>query len=591
MRFLIGIVLLILSILGYLNLSRRYLKIPFELLLPIIFSVIGIIVFISGLLNILKVSSILICLIGIIFLIYDLKKRQFVIHKEFNVNMGIILFMFIYFTILCFSAHLEHYDNFTHWALLVKNMFIKDALPNFTDSLISFKGYQPGSACFIYYISLFIGKTESSMIIAQNYLLIAFYFSLLVFTDSKNIKISYLFKTLVVVGYLFIIFGNIPFNNLLVDSLISAIGVSIITVLFYYKDDFKKQFLCSLPLCIFLALIKNVGLVLVFFVCVYFVLYGFKNKNIKEGFKYAFLTGISTLFIFFVWLRHVSYVFTAGAISSNHTVSASHLVSRFSNNFDNVFEFGKIYFNHFVDIFNNFPNMFMLVLNLILIILIILLSKARKKLIKCLIISDLLYLIYYIVLGVMYIVSFEWEEIIILAGFDRYMLSIIFIIVFIVIIYVINVLKEYYDNTRMCFGILFFLIFVIIVVNCKYFMTTTGKYLIGQFAYKDSFSYKFDNALDTEFYLGDGNNYYYVYKSSYGESEGGYAKYISKYKLYGLRYKIVRDIQEIEDSVKVDSTEYNKVIILLEQTDEIQQYINKNNYNKIRNNYYIKLKQ
>ena len=590
MRFFVGFIIFWVSIIGYLNIFKRRFKIPLELLFPLLFTCISLIIFLAGILNMLKVCSLLICLGGIVLLFYDLFKKRFVLPKYLNINIFIILAFFLYFTIICFNMHVMHYDNYSHWALICKCMFIKDAFPNFSDFLISFKGYQPGSACFIYYVSLLLGKNEGSMIIAQNYLLISFFFSLLVFTDNnKNKKINYIMKALVIVFYLFIILGNIKYNDLLVDSLISAVGICICAFIYYFKKDLKKQFINVLPLCIFIFLIKNIGLVLVGFVCIYYFIYGINNKMIKKGFKYSIITGLSTLLFFYIWSRHVSYVFDFMALGSNHTLSSSHILYTVRQlGINNFYKFITVYFNNFIDVLHNIPNIYMIIINGILVILIVTLKKCRKSFIKCLLISDLIYLSYYLILGFMYVISFNWDEMIILAGFTRYMMSIVYIIIGIVLIFIINNLIKYYNNKKYSYIIVCCLIIGCLFINYKYSINGNFSLLVGDFSYKDSIPYKFDRALNDDFYKADSVSYFYIYKHNHSVTEGGYTRFLSKYKLYTHRYKYVDNIDDIKKYDREEAKNFNKRLIILENDEDINKYIKNNDYKKLRNNYYVK---
>ena len=135
-------------------------------------------------------------------------------------------------------------------------MIIDDALPNFENTTIMFKGYQPGSACFIYFFGLLCGKTEGSMIISQNYLIFVFLTPLLGFIKKEN---KWLKRIIFIAFYIFIMTISIKFSDLLVDSLLATATITAFAVIYRYKDNLKKGFLYSLPISIFLLLIKNTG--------------------------------------------------------------------------------------------------------------------------------------------------------------------------------------------------------------------------------------------------------------------------------------------------------------------------------------------
>ena len=76
MRMLIGLILFWISTFGYLFIFKKKTKIPYELLLPILFSLIGIIIFLAGIFNMLKEFSVLICFGGIFFFAYNFLKKE-----------------------------------------------------------------------------------------------------------------------------------------------------------------------------------------------------------------------------------------------------------------------------------------------------------------------------------------------------------------------------------------------------------------------------------------------------------------------------------------------------------------------------------
>ena len=183
------------------------------------------------------------------------------------------------------NMHLTHYDNFSHWGLIVKNILLDGALPNFEDTMIMFKGYQPGSACFIYLYGLLAGNKEGAMIIAQNYLIFAYLTPLFKFIKGNNKLIKNL---LIIAFYIFIMTVSIKFNDLLVDSLISTMTISSLAVITYYKKDLKKSFWYSIPITLFIFLVKNTGFLIGIINSIYILYLAKKNKNIKEGWKYTF---------------------------------------------------------------------------------------------------------------------------------------------------------------------------------------------------------------------------------------------------------------------------------------------------------------
>lgn len=65
-----------------------------------------------------------------------------------------------------------HYDNFSHWALVVKKIIETNRFPNGFDEIITFKEYPLGSAIFIYFFTKFTNTNESTQMLAQAYMML-----------------------------------------------------------------------------------------------------------------------------------------------------------------------------------------------------------------------------------------------------------------------------------------------------------------------------------------------------------------------------------------------------------------------------------
>jgi hypothetical protein len=148
-----------------------------------------------------------------------------------------------------------HYDNFSHWALIVKEMARINRLPDHT-TMITFENYPPGSAVFIYFIGSIVGFTEGRELMAQAFLLVSNIVVLLVFCQWKR-PAHLLLSILASVILLIVIQGNI--YNLLVDTLLGVIAVSISIIAYYYRADWKKSLLVNTPLLSLLLLVKDSG--------------------------------------------------------------------------------------------------------------------------------------------------------------------------------------------------------------------------------------------------------------------------------------------------------------------------------------------
>lgn len=117
--------------------------------------------------------GILLCL----YLAFRIRKNGFSV-KEIGLFEISFLLIGILFLVLSFFLKMQHYDNFSHWAVIVKNMLTTNHFPTVQDELIAFKDYPPGTSVFIYYVCRFWGNSQGMMLMAQNALLLAGFFAI-----------------------------------------------------------------------------------------------------------------------------------------------------------------------------------------------------------------------------------------------------------------------------------------------------------------------------------------------------------------------------------------------------------------------------
>ena len=287
---IIRIIILILSLIGYYLILKRKTKLKEEFIPIVLITSISLVIFIAFILNIAILSSIIIALAGLILFtksVYEIVKNKEKL--KFNFNIIFLIIFVLWAAIILKGTILIHYDNFSHWGMIAKEMLITNKLPNFESTTIMFTAYPPGTACIIYFFCKFIGNSEAKMLFAQSLVIISSLYTLFAFCN-RNKKINYVI-TLIAIIYMLI--GNIFITQLLVDTVLPVLGLAAFTIIIYYRNDTKKALIYSIPILSFLILVKNSG---VFFVVidllVYFPIFIKKHgvKNILKN-KYIFSTG------------------------------------------------------------------------------------------------------------------------------------------------------------------------------------------------------------------------------------------------------------------------------------------------------------
>ena len=87
------------------------------------------------------------------------KKDFWISIKQYLLTPGFFLFAIIFAVTweLNLQRVLYHWDEFSHWGLVVKNMCVFDRLGNYELSTVTFRGYPPATALWQYFVTKFYG--------------------------------------------------------------------------------------------------------------------------------------------------------------------------------------------------------------------------------------------------------------------------------------------------------------------------------------------------------------------------------------------------------------------------------------------------
>ena len=570
MKEILFIILFWISTIGYcLYIKKKYNMIN-ELVLPFVFILISLFIFICGMLNVLIIGSIFCLVFGIINFVLIIKRDYGNIIlkiKKPNINIIIIFSLLLYVTIVFNNIHFLHYDNFSHWATIVKSMILNNSLPNFEATAIEFKAYQPGTACFIYYFTHFIGLKEGMMVVAQNYLVISLLTSLLSFSKGKLLRLL----IIVVIFYVWTI--NILPTDLLVDTVLTTVLIYIFVLYFNYKNDTSKLLYFIIPVALFLCLVKNSGFILIFIICCVNFFLSILHKETIKGLKNSIIIGLSCVLLLILWSAHVKFGYGQIGLSSHHALTFNNIFGHIRMvGIDKIIDFIKLYIHHFLDIKNNFGNIVMLIVNLLLLSMILIFKKKRDKryFSVLLIVIDIMYLMYYIALGIMYICSMEEDGLFVLASFDRYLFTIIGALTVLLIIGFIA-----YKNSNCVIVRTYSILFIVLCLcftifyNKKDFkFNLSYPMFIGKIDYESTNSYKFDYYLKNKYINLNNNEPFYVYSNN-NDNNNGYLFYLSRYKFNHGNMNVISSISEINEYTD------KSLFFELKKDKDFENYMNK----------------
>ena len=358
-----------------------------------------------------------------------------------------MVFLGIVMAIVLFKSPLIHYDNFSHWATIVKFLTYTGHLPNATDTIISFTSYPPATALLITQFVTFTGFSSGTMLVGQFILIWAASYAIFaILRDRTRGLNSMLLYLTIAISYVFNI--NIRLNNLLVDYVLAILTVAGLVGIFIYRQRPKMLAAHVALFCGTLLLVKNSA---TFFVAIllidYLITLIHQRKNghwFQQTLKITsqFLGTLMIAVLPFIWWEiHIHLTFT----TSKHEISATAYQSQLAN--DGLNGFLKIGHTFLNQIFNwsSLSTQGLLVLNIGLIGAWAIIKYGchhPNPLLKRLGVLDLLTGLYYISLLGMYVLSMPYAEAITLDGFERYMSTVIVLNLFIGMMILVRVIDE-----------------------------------------------------------------------------------------------------------------------------------------------------
>ncbi|EDP67444.1 hypothetical protein CAT7_10525 [Carnobacterium sp. AT7] len=422
-----------LSTYGYRIYIERKFGYPSKLSLIVVFCANIIVLYIASLLGFLSGTAIAMFLIGLLLFSVNLfRDKNDSKIRLFSLDLTRIWMIgyFLIFSVILLQSSLVHYDNFSHWAVIVKYLITEASLPTATTGIISFTSYPIGSSLFVYYVTLIVGYHEGVMLLGQFMLIMAALYSLfsVIRDSSRTLMTSSLFLTIALFNYFNI---AIRMNNLLVDFILPLLALAAVSGIYVLRKNFLLSSIHTILLLSVLAIVKNSGLFFVVIVLIYYLYTSIKNFN-KEQSKIILLvvgTGSTVMFsisTFILWEVHVKNTFTEEV--SKHSVNISSYQDIFAEKTNEITTQIIHTFTSTVIDWHSLSTQGIIFVNVIFIgayLIIRVGFKRKNSLIKMLFLTDAIVILYYIGILGMFLFSMPIEEALVLAGFERYASSMV----------------------------------------------------------------------------------------------------------------------------------------------------------------------
>lgn len=340
--------------------------------------------------------------------------------------------------------HLIHDDNFTHWATMAKFLYLEQRLPGLGDRLISYNNYPPATALHLFNVSKLVGFSDANLLRGQWLLIWASLISFFaLIRNSRRIQPVALMAA--GISFLFIVNHSLRVNSLLVDFLLPLVALAALVGVKIYAGQPKAKASYLIPLLAFLGLVKSSAAFFLVIVLVWDLLSLFRGKGQEKGSRKSALlwSGLSLLMVvvaLFSWQVHVDRTFGDQEIDK-HQVTQEELVDIIEVGLGQDTSLPDLFLDRLASL-----DSWELATFYGASVVFVLFSIAYGLIyhdwlgnFSLLVIGWFIFALYQIGLLVTYLTAMPLEEAKVLAGFDRYQLT---ISVFLISLYIWKVVDK-----------------------------------------------------------------------------------------------------------------------------------------------------
>ncbi|MDP3448856.1 MAG: hypothetical protein Q8S22_12465 [Eubacteriales bacterium] len=426
----------LLSAAGYVAAARAYWKITPRASYIFVFSAQALVMYFAGLAGVLAYAAYVLFGGGIVLLVaLILNKKIKLAYNVSSLSAINLAFMAVFGAIVAslIDTFFVHYDNFSHWAVVVKYMLGADRIPDAASAIIDFKSYPLGSSSFLYYVGRIVGNGEGIMLVGQAILLFASFYA--VFGAIRDQK-RFLLAALLGLGCSAMAYFNISIriNNLLVDFLLPVLALGVIGVLLVERQKFSTACLACLPILGLLAIVKNTGIFFALLGYVFLLYRSVQHQNADPKLRPFFWGALGTIALSLIplilWNVHTSLAFPvdAGKFSYDFQTLSSFSIDKTPEQIRYIVQL----FLYTATSLSQLPTLGFVLFNAIAVVVYLVarfVFRKKWKLLVTLLIMDAAVVLYYGGILAMYILSMPLDEAMRLAGFDRYASSMILFLI------------------------------------------------------------------------------------------------------------------------------------------------------------------
>lgn len=561
MMTILRLIVFALSCIGSWEVIRRKAGIHIYFLPSLTIAIQTGILFAAGLLGVLWEAAILLFVFGLVSLIVCIVHDKGLSFLKNYLKTG-YLFLLVSFILLYIAVQgriFAHYDNFSHWALVVQQMLLTNQFPSAQEVLIEFFQYPLGSSAYIYYFSRAIGTAEPIQMFAQSYMMISCIVPLFLFC-KKHAWATFL---CVLAAANFFLVCNIPITDLLVDTLLPLVfGCSFVYAQQYGKKIQNKAAFFGIAFyLIWLVQIKNAGIVLAAFMIIWLLVRIRKDRHAVSRLIVSLVPLISVV----MWNWHVKQVFSDG-LMTKHAMSVGYYVKVFGEKTpEEIWSVikGVLVFSV------TWPEVWM-VFGFVLLVGILAVIFAREERIpflKTAAFGVVLYVVFQLGLVWMYLFSMPSPEAAYLAEIERYTRAVLIAVFYLMMVVVIKIVSGQ-DRTIPAAAVS---AGIVLAAFCGISLLCFGE-VRTVFRYIDRSSERvwIEKAAE-EFEVPDGESYCIF--PSY--DDGGYSYFIGKY-IFGTNEVCEIYVTEEADLEQMPSIPSRYLFVMNTESEILRNWIQEN---------------
>lgn len=315
------------SLLGLLLWTRRRTTLDPATVPVVVLSGAGLVVFVGGLLGHLEPAAWTVVGLGLLALLHELVRHlgaswRTALHPVTLAVAALVGALVAYLHGLEFA----HYDNFSHWALVVRVMLEQDAFPTPAQPIIAFTSYPLGSASVAYAATRLLGGQEWQSMLGQATLTVAALLPVAAFARRHR----WLGLLVVPVLYAAVLAVTNQATTLLVDGLVAALAAAAILLTVRHRRRMRVALVPLAVVLAFLGVVKASGLFFVVAVqllaLVLTVVHAPRPRRRPHWpITWRMLVALALPWLVYgAWTQHVKATFPDGG-SSPHSLDASRL--------------------------------------------------------------------------------------------------------------------------------------------------------------------------------------------------------------------------------------------------------------------------